>query len=118
MQSFFTNQIINDRSLVISLIKKLQKRVKRLYIVMEKISYALGLSLGNNLSSSGIENLDIQKLAKGIQDVLEKNLRVMDQTAFALCKENQLPIIVFNLNQKGNLKKIIMGENIGTIVNH
>lgn len=40
---------------------------------MEKISYALGLSLGNNLSSSGIENLDIQKLAKGIQDVLEKN---------------------------------------------
>lgn len=73
MQSFFTNQIINDRSLVISLIKKLQKRVKRLYIVMEKISYALGLSLGNNLSSSGIENLDIQKLAKGIQDVLEKN---------------------------------------------
>lgn len=40
---------------------------------MEKISYALGLSLGNNLSSSGIENLDIQKLAKGIKDVLEKN---------------------------------------------
>lgn len=40
---------------------------------MEKISYALGLSLGNNLLSSGIDKLDIQKLAKGIQDVLEKN---------------------------------------------
>ena len=47
--------------------------VKRLFIDMEKISYALGLSLGNNLLSSGIEKLDIQKLAKGIQDVLEKN---------------------------------------------
>ncbi len=40
---------------------------------MEKISYALGLSLGNNLLSSGIEKLDVQKIAKGIQDVLEKN---------------------------------------------
>lgn len=40
---------------------------------MEKISYALGLSLGNNLLSSGIDKLDIQKIAKGIQDVLEKN---------------------------------------------
>lgn len=40
---------------------------------MEKISYALGLSLGNNLLSSGIEKLDVQKLTKGIQDVLEKN---------------------------------------------
>ena len=40
---------------------------------MEKVSYALGLSLGNNLLSSGINNLDFAKLAKGIQDVLEQN---------------------------------------------
>lgn len=54
-------------------LKKLPAWVKRLFIDMEKISYALGLSLGNNLLSSGIEKLDVQKLAKGIQDVLEKN---------------------------------------------
>ncbi len=51
------------------------------------------------------------------QEVLEKDLRVMDQTAFALCKENKLPIIVFNLNEKGNLKRVISGEKIGTVVN-
>ena len=43
------------------------------FIFMEKVSYALGLSLGNNLLSSGINNLDFAKLAKGIQDVLEQN---------------------------------------------
>ncbi len=73
----------------------------------------------------GIYNADPEKDSNAVkfesvtfQEVLEKNLRVMDQTAFALCKENKLPIIVFNLNEKGNLKKVIMGENIGTIVNH
>lgn len=51
------------------------------------------------------------------QEVLEKNLRVMDQTAFALCKENRLPIIVFNLNEKDNLKRLMLGEELGTVVN-
>lgn len=50
------------------------------------------------------------------QEVLEKDLRVMDTTAFALCKENKLPIIVFDMNKPGNLMKIIEGENIGTLV--
>ncbi|RPI41231.1 MAG: UMP kinase, partial [Bacteroidetes bacterium] len=45
-----------------------------------------------------------------------KNLRILDQTAFTMCRENRLPIIVFNMNQKGNLKKIISGEKIGTLV--
>ena len=49
-------------------------------------------------------------------EVLEKNIRVMDQTAIALCKENDLPIVVFDLNTKGNLKRLISGENIGTTV--
>ncbi len=48
--------------------------------------------------------------------VIEKNLRVMDHTAITLCKENQLPIIVFNINRQDNLKKIIAGEKIGTLV--
>lgn len=48
--------------------------------------------------------------------VLAKNLRVMDATAVALCKENSLPILVFNLNERGNIKRAVMGEAIGTEV--
>ncbi|MBD3169086.1 MAG: UMP kinase [candidate division Zixibacteria bacterium] len=50
-------------------------------------------------------------------DVLTKNLRVMDSTATSLCMENNIPIIVFNLHNEGNLKRILQGEKIGTLVN-
>ncbi len=49
-------------------------------------------------------------------EIIEKNLRVMDQTAITLCKENNLPILVFDINKPGNLKRLIFGENLGTIV--
>ena len=49
-------------------------------------------------------------------DVLKKDLKVMDATAISMCMDNSLPIIVFNLLQKGNIKKAIYGEEIGTIV--
>ena len=49
-------------------------------------------------------------------EVLAKDLKVMDVTAISLCRENKLPIIVFNSLVEGNLKKVIMGENIGTTV--
>jgi len=49
-------------------------------------------------------------------EVLQKELRIMDLTAFTLCKENNLPIKVFNMNTEGNLQKICNGENIGTLV--
>lgn len=49
-------------------------------------------------------------------EVLNKNLKVMDATAISLCMDNKLPIIVFNLNKEGNIKKVIMGEKIGTRV--
>jgi uridylate kinase len=48
--------------------------------------------------------------------VLEQNLRVMDTSAVSLCRDNKIPIRVFNLYQKGNLKKIVVGNKIGTIV--
>ena len=48
--------------------------------------------------------------------VISMGLNVMDMTAFTLCKENNLPIIVFDINQKDNLMKIIKGENVGTLV--
>jgi uridylate kinase len=49
-------------------------------------------------------------------EVYEKNISVMDMTAFTLCNENKLPIIVFDMNKSGNLVKIAQGEEIGTIV--
>lgn len=50
-------------------------------------------------------------------DVIAKGLAVMDLTAFTLCKENNLPIIVFDMNKKGNLSQVVSGKNVGTIVN-
>jgi uridylate kinase len=49
-------------------------------------------------------------------EVLNRGLKVMDLTAFAMCKENNLPIIVFDMNTEGNLKKVIQGEPIGTVI--
>ena len=49
-------------------------------------------------------------------EVYEKDLKVMDMTAFTLCNENDLPIVVFDMNQEGNLQKIISGEKVGTTV--
>jgi uridylate kinase len=49
-------------------------------------------------------------------EAYEKRLNVMDMTAFTLCKENKLPIIVFNMNTKGNLQKIVSGAKTGTII--
>ena len=50
-------------------------------------------------------------------DVLKKNLRIMDLTAVSLCQENNLPMIVFNMDVKDNLLKLVMGEEIGTLIN-
>ena len=50
------------------------------------------------------------------QEVYEKGLSVMDMTAFTLCQENKLPIIVFDMNKEGNLQKLTKGEEIGTLI--
>ena len=49
-------------------------------------------------------------------DVLRRNLKVMDATAISLCMDNDLPIVVFNLTKRGNIRKVILGEKIGTVV--
>ena len=49
-------------------------------------------------------------------DVLRKNLRVMDMTAITLCRENSLPIVVMNMNEKGNFTRLLHGEKIGSLV--
>jgi len=50
------------------------------------------------------------------KECIDKNLKIMDMTAFTLCMENNLPIIVFDMNQEGNLRRLILGEQIGTLV--
>ena len=49
-------------------------------------------------------------------EALQKELRILDLTAFTMCKENKMPIIVFDMNEKGNLKRLISGEKVGTLV--
>ena len=64
-----------------------------------------------------VKHRDAKKYDKvSYKKVLENNLRVMDMTAITLCRENLLPIKVFNINNTGDLKQIILGSNIGTLV--
>ena len=63
------------------------------------------------------KNADAFKFTEiNYMDVIKMGLRVMDLTAFTLCQENKIPIIVFNMNVPGNLKRIVLGEKIGTKV--
>ncbi len=65
------------------------------------------------------KNKDAVKFDKiTFSDAISKNLKVMDMTAFTLCQENKMPILVFDMNTPGNLFKILSGENIGTLVNN
>jgi len=50
------------------------------------------------------------------KDVISKGLKVMDMTAFTLCEENNLPIIVFDMNKPGNLLNVVIGKAVGTLV--
>ena len=50
-------------------------------------------------------------------EILRRGLRVMDATAIAMCRENNLPIVIFNLNQHGNIRRVVMGERVGSLVN-
>lgn len=72
----------------------------------------------------GIYDSDPEKNADAVkfnslsfEEVFEKNLKVMDMTAFTLSHENKLPIIVFDMNKQGNLERLVDGEMIGTLVN-
>ena len=68
-------------------------------------------------SSDPLKNRKAKKFDKiDYIEVLNRRLGVMDATAISLCMDNQLPIIVFNLHQKSNIKRILLGEKVGTIV--
>lgn len=68
-------------------------------------------------SSDPVKNPSAKKFSEiSYRDVLNKELKVMDSTAISLCKDNNLPIIVFSLLKRGNIKKILEGKKIGTLV--
>jgi len=68
-------------------------------------------------SADPIKVKNAKKFAKlEYLDVLKRRLRVMDATAVSLCMDNKLPIVVFNLNKEGNIRRVVLGEKIGTIV--
>ena len=71
----------------------------------------------------GVYTADPEKDPKAVkfdrisfEDVISKRLKVMDSTAFTMCRDNNMPLIVFNMDKTGNLRKLILGEKIGTIV--
>jgi uridylate kinase len=76
-----------------------------------------GTSVDGVYSDDPRKNPDATKYDEiSFDEVIGKGLKVMDMTAFTLCKENKLPIIVFDMNQESNLLKLVHGETIGTLV--
>lgn len=76
-----------------------------------------GTKVDGVYSADPVTNRQAKRFEKlSYMDVLSKELAVMDSTAIALCKENKLPIVVFSFLEKGNLKKVVMGKSIGTMV--
>ncbi len=68
-------------------------------------------------SADPVSNPDATKFPRiTYREVLERNLKVMDATAISLCMDNKLPIVVFNIRQDGNIRRVIHGEPIGTVV--
>ena len=96
---------------------------KKVFIILVAVfifAQYIGVSHGASSDSGSSENyLDLYKDAKKFDylnhiDVLKQNLKVMDSTALSLTMDNDIPIIVFNLNEKGSIKKALFGEKIGT----
>tara|TARA_S200000501_G_C20847636_1_gene754290 strand:- start:1544 stop:2242 length:699 start_codon:yes stop_codon:yes gene_type:complete len=76
-----------------------------------------GTRVDGVFSSDPEENKNAKKFSKiSFDEVYSKKLSIMDMTAFTLCQENNLPIDIFNVNKKGNLLKLVQGEDIGTRV--
>ena len=76
-----------------------------------------GTKVDGVYSDDPMKDPDAVKFSElSFSEAISKGLKVMDMTAFALCQENEVPIVVFDMNKKGNLQKVIEGEKIGTLV--
>ena len=92
---------------------KSEKEAKDIFLKFKNKNYDRLIVAGGD----GSVSFAINELIKNdFDEVYKKNLNIMDMTAFTLCKENNLPIIVFDMNKPGNLIKIIEGEKIGTLI--
>jgi len=80
--------------------------------VILKATRVDGVYSADPLKERGAKKFDKLKYI----DVLKKGLKVMDATAISLCMDNKLPIVVFNLNKEGNIRRVVLGEKIGTVV--
>lgn len=68
-------------------------------------------------SADPVTNLDAVKFDEiSYMEILQRNLRVMDMTAVSLCKDNALPMVIFSMNQRGNIRRVIAGERVGSLV--
>ena len=68
-------------------------------------------------SADPVKNSDAEKYQKlSLEEALQMELKVMDAAAFSLCKDNKLPVVVFALNPEGNIRKVVFGEDVGTIL--
>ena len=88
-------------------------------IEIEADTIIKGTRVDGIYNSDPEKNLDAEKYDEiTYQAVMDQNLKVMDLTAITLCRENSLPLIVFNMNKENNLFNLINGKNVGTIVDH
>ena len=88
-------------------------------IEIEADTIIKGTRVDGIYNSDPEKNLDAKKYDEiTYQAVMDQNLKVMDLTAITLCRENSLPLIVFNMNKENNLFNLINGKNVGTIVDH
>ena len=71
---------------------------------------------GEGFTVNSWNDLSVKYNTVSFQECISRNLRVMDMTAFTLCMENKLPIIVFDMNEPGNLYRVVTGEKVGTLV--
>ena len=86
-------------------------------VEMEADAMLKGTRVDGVYTSDPEKNPDAERYDEiTFDEALKKELRILDLTAFTMCKENELPIIVFNMNEKGNLKRLIKGEKVGTLV--
>jgi len=105
------------RSGKISLFFKIRKFLKENIRIGKKKPKEYRPFLGHNVDPEKFKDA-VKFDSITYKDVINKGLKIMDMTAFALSQENNLPIIVFDMNTKGNLEKVISGKNIGTIVDN
>ena len=76
-----------------------------------------GTKVDGIYDSDPVKNPEAKKYTEiPFLSILTQNLKVMDSTAISLCMDNRLPLIVFNLKEKGNFKRVVQGEPIGTLV--